>query len=164
MIFRRLLILFLFASVLFPESARATLFKDPIQLTANVGTPFDIDLHTLLINPSLTDVAFSASTDLPGWLTLGANSHLTGTPTASSVGSVVFHLSAVQGESGDLNHPATITVYGPPVWNQNPLNLGTLTVGTPLSVNLASDVTNASGGALTFTVSGTMPSWLSLTP
>ena len=132
MFLRKLLAFTVLLAGLLPSVSKAALFKDPVVINAAVGKALTLDMHSLLINPQLANVVMSSTGDMPGWMHLNTSTFvLTGTPAAGDAGVFTIHFNAVVNEAGDLNHPATLTVLGPPVWKQNPLNLGQQTETVP---------------------------------
>jgi hypothetical protein len=134
--------------------------------TVNVGSQFSINLTTLLSNQGSGTLLWQASGNVPSWLTIdSATSTMSGTPLAANAGSNTFSLAVSDNDPNDKGSIALITVnvIPVPVWTQNPINLGTQPIGVAFSLNLSTLVTIQGGGALIFSVNGTLPSWLTLT-
>lgn len=143
-----------------PSSAfgdyRVTVENSPVSITGTppsgtVGTAYDFT-YTLGGTPSTT---VTASGLLPPGLTLGADGHLSGTPTAA--GSYGFTVTADNGHSSPASRQDTITVQsGAP----------TIT-GTPPSGALGRPYTftfTTSPGATVTRSAGTLPAGLTLSP
>jgi len=160
----------LFLSIILAGSihadTRGPKFKDPVvKFTAIATKAFDIDLRTKLVDPSEPGLQWSVSNNTPSWLHLDSpGNRLWGNPSLNDEGVKTFTITvlAASGEQGDFNHPAEITVIGPPNWIEDPLNLGTQKEGTFYSRDLNASVQNPWGGSLTFTASPNKPLWMNL--
>ena len=131
------------------KSAAPQFATTPIQLTEVVGVAIKLDLHTLLVDPTVTGIVWSIVNG-PNWLSVDPNTGLlSGTPPPSALGTASFGLSAIAGELGDTNHPTVMTIVAPPSWTVTPINLGNQPDTVAISYQLSTDVSNPSGGTLT---------------
>ena len=106
------------------RATRKVEFKNNvIPLNAFVDQKFDLDLNTILQGPGNGPLTWSTGPDKPAWITVdSATSRMTGTPSVSDLGTKSFRLSVQDGDSGALAR-IDITVFPPPKWKQNPLDL-----------------------------------------
>jgi len=135
-----------------------------VTVAAFVNQPLDLDLKTLLKNSGSGTLTWSTGADKPAWITIkSAENRMTGTPSASDVGLRSFRLSVQDGDSGALAR-VDLTVYPPPKFTENPINLGTQKEDSAWSFDLLPKVQNPGGGKLSFSVENpaTFPSWMKL--
>lgn len=153
-----------FALLSFGKTRKVEFKTDIIPLAAFVGQNMNVDLPTLLKGPGSGPLVWSTGTDKPAWVNLNsAGGKLTGTPAASDLGTKSFRLSVQDGDSGALAR-VDLTVYPPPKWKKNPLDLGVQKEDNAWSLDIAQFVDNPGGGKLTFSVDpvASLPSWMKL--
>ncbi len=100
----------------------------------------------------------------PAWASI-SNGRLVGTPRETDVGMNVFQIQAERLSDGStftievsVSVPAVLKM---PIWNQDPIDLGKVEVGTPFQYDLAPHVSSQSGERLVFRATN-LPSWLTL--
>lgn len=141
--------------------------EDPLNLGAQTeGKPFSYNLKTKFYNPGAVPVAFRA-VGLPSWMVMEPAGALSGTPGVSNIGkySGVYFVAEPAGEE-----EIRVGAFGevvpnpnlPPSWKQDPIPLGELLLGSPVSIDVSSNAVDPDGDSLTFSLKKG-PLWLSIT-
>jgi len=143
---------------------RAVKFKlNETPITVSATKPFSLDMRTLLSDVGTGNLTWSAAAGKPAWLTVDSpNSLMKGTPQLSDVGVARFRLAVQDVEAGALTN-VVLTVVVVPIWASDPLDLGIQNEDSPFQFDLKTKVTNPAGGAMTFTSTSGLPSWMTLT-
>ncbi len=144
---------------------RGVQFKtNPTPLTAEATKPFSVALRSLLSSIGSGNLTWSTLDTLPTWLVLNnAAETLSGTPAIGDAGAKSFRLAVQDADSGALTQ-INLNVVVVPVWSQDPLDLGQIPERQPYSKDIRAFVQFAGTGNVIFTVEGSMPAWMTLTP
>ncbi len=151
-------------------ATRGVKFKNnPTALSAEAGKSVTIPLRSLLSDIGTGNLSWSSLDALPGWLVLNnAAETLTANPQVADAGTKSFRLTVQdagtgQGDDSGALTQVNFTVMVVPVWPDE-LDLGNIPERQPYSLDLRTKVQFAGTGALVFSVEGTLPPWLTLTP
>jgi len=140
-------------------------FKDdPIRLEAKANVKFEVALRPLLVNPQITTPITWSIRNQPAWLQLNKQAErLEGTPTPADAGVFDFRGITVNADDigGDFDHRVVLSVFAPPIWADQDIDLGIQNEGKPFTFDLKSVITDPAGGTLTFTATN-RPKWMSL--
>ena len=147
----------------FAETRKVKFKLDQTPLSAPATKFFSLDMRTLLSDQGSGNLTWSATGDKPGWLTIDSpNSLMKGTPQLSDAGGKSFRLSVQDVEAGAITQ-VTMTVVVIPIWASDPLDLGIQNEDSFFQLDLKTKVSDPAGGALTFSSTSGLPTWMSLT-
>lgn len=130
---------------------------------ANVGQPFSGSISNQASDPNPGDPLKFAKLSGPGWLNLGSDGSLSGTPASTDAGTNTFTVSVT--ESAGMSNTATmfINVNAAPSFTSNPFTEPNAVAGQSYSQSIAGAASDPDADTLTFAkVSG--PAWLTITP
>ncbi len=140
--------------------------RNPIELTE----AFERSAYSDTVAPFATDpdlslgdvLSFEKVSSTSPWVSISDKGVVTGTPVRASVGTTTMVVRVKDKEGKSATATVTIKVNKvnrPPVWVNNPIQLPNAIEDSAFAFDIASQVTDADGDALTFTmISG--PGWL----
>ncbi|OIN56146.1 hypothetical protein BLX24_26045 [Arsenicibacter rosenii] len=138
----------------------------PSPQSGTVGTGFSSNVAAAFNDPDGNTLTFS-STPLPAGLSISPAGTISGTPTVAGTTTVI--VTANDGQGGSVSDDLVLIISPAP--NQPPVLVGggiptpqSATVTVPFAFSLAPYFADPEGGALIFTVTGTLPPGLSISP
>ncbi len=148
------------ATLIITVTAPPVWLQNPISLNAYTNVAFAASIANDAKDPQGLPLTFSLASGGPAWLKMDASGNLSGTPLAANVGLNTYTVTVT--DSAGLTASATlnITVYGSPIWLQNPITFTTIAT-LPFTASIAADAKDPQGSTLTFTLSAG-PAWLSM--